>query len=40
MGKQRKEVRAEASLEELIMSMRDELNLVKKELKEVKDDGD
>ena len=40
VGKQRKEVRAEASLEELIMSMRDELNLVKKELKEVKDDGD
>jgi hypothetical protein len=40
VGKQKREVQTEVDLEGLIASMRDELNLVKKELKEVKDDGD
>ena len=40
VGKQQKEVRTEADLEGLIVGMKDDLDLVKKELKEVKDDGD
>ena len=40
VGKQRREERTETDLGGLIASMKDELELMKKELKEVKDDGD